>query len=163
MKRILTLGIALVLMAALVIPGVVIAQETTTVTGTIGEAEITITAPGTVAFGSFVWGENIAQSVNNGTVIISETGSRNASQVDWQVTAKDVTNGGYMTSGAHNLTDQLEISKDGSTYEVATTGITYYGTGSGPLPFWAKQNIVGDEWEGVYTLTITCTGSVVFP
>jgi hypothetical protein len=164
MKRILTLGIVLVLMAALVIPGGVVAGApagpTTEVTGSIVEAEITVAAPSAIAFGNFVFGDNIGQSATNGTVSVTPA-SRNATAVPWQVTAADATNGGFMKNGATPLTNKLQISKNGSTYAVADTGITYTGNGNGTLPFWAKQNIAGNEAVGAYTITITFTGQVV--
>jgi len=161
MKRILTLGIVLALMAALVIPGAVIANgsPTTDVTGNIVEATITITAPSAIAFGDFVFGDNIEQSATNGTVVVTAN-SRNVTAVPWQVAAKDNTNGGFMKNGATPLTNKLQISKDGSAYAVADTGISYTGNGDGPLPFWAKQNIAGAETVGAYTITITFTGGV---
>lgn len=162
MKRILTLGIVLALMAALVIPGAVIADSPTTqVTGQIGEAEILVTAPGTISFGQFVVGDNIAHSVNNGTVAVTSN-SRNETEVTWQVTAADATNGGFMKNGATPLNSKLEISKEGTTYAVADTGVIYTGNGNGTLPFWAKQNIVGNETVGEYSITITFTGQLTF-
>jgi hypothetical protein len=162
MKRILTLGIVLALMAALVIPGAVIANgapPTTTVTGNIVEAELTVAAPSAIAFGNFVYGDNTQQSATNGTVTVTP-GSRNTPDVPWLVTAKDNANGGYMGSGTHNLTNPLQISKDGSAYAVAGTGITYTGNGNGTLPFWAKQNVVNSDPVGNYNITITFTGEL---
>jgi hypothetical protein len=161
MKRILTLGIVLALMAALVIPGAVIANgtPTTQVTGTIVEAQLTVAAPSAIAFGNFFYGNNTQQSATNGTVAVTP-GSRNTPDVPWLVTAKDNANGGYMGSGTHNLTNPLQISKDGSTYAVAGTGITYTGNGNGTLPFWAKQNVVNSDPVGNYNITITFTGQL---
>jgi hypothetical protein len=162
MKRILTLGIVLALMAALVIPGAVIANgaPTTQVTGNIVEAELTVAAPSAIAFGNFVYGNNTQQSAINGTVTVTP-GSRNTPDVPWLVTAKDETNGGYMGSGTHNLTNKLQISKDGSTYpDAAPTGVTYSGNGNGVLPFWANQNVVNSDPVGNYTITITFTGQL---
>ncbi len=160
------LGIVLVLMAALVIPGGVVAGvpagPTTEVTGNITEATITITAPSAIAFGNFVFGDNIGQSATDGTVTVTPA-SRNGTAVPWQLTAKDNDNGGYMKSGVTPLLSKLQISKDGSTYAFADTGITYTGNGNGTLPFWAKQNIAGSEAVGAYAITITFTGAVVIP
>jgi hypothetical protein len=166
MKRILTLGIVLVLMAALVIPGGVVAGvpagPTTEVTGNITEATITITAPSAIAFGNFVFGDNIGQSATDGTVTVTPA-SRNGTAVPWSVTAADATNGGFMMNGATPLLSKLQISKVNSGYTDADTGITYTGNGNGTLPFWAKQNIAGSEATGAYTITITFTGAVVIP
>jgi hypothetical protein len=162
MKRILTLGIVLALMAALVISGGIVAgvpPNITDVTGNITEATITITAPSAIAFGMFVVGDNIQQSATNGTVVVTPA-SRNATAVSWSVDAEDLTNSGYMMDGATSLTNPLQISKDGSSYSDADPGITYTGTGNGALPFWAKQNIAGDEDVGTYAITITFTGGL---
>lgn len=163
MKRILTLGIVLALMAALVIPGAVIADSnpTTQVSGTIGEAAITVTAPSAISFVQFVVGDNIGHSATNGTVTVTPN-SRNETAVPWSVTANDTANGGFMKNGGTPLNSKLLISKDGSAYAAADApGLTYTGNGNGVLPFWAKQNIVGDEAVGTYSISITFTGNVV--
>jgi hypothetical protein len=161
MKRILTLGIVLALMAALVIPAAVIAApgNTTEVTGSIVEAEITVAAPSAIAFGNFVYGNNTQQSATNGTVTVTP-GSRNTPDVPWTVTAKDETNGGYMKDGATQLTNKLQISKEGTTYAVADTGIVYGGTGNGEFKFYARQNVVNGDAVGTYSITITFTGEL---
>jgi hypothetical protein len=161
MKKILTLGIVLALMAALVIPATAIAApgDTTEVTGTIVEAEITVAAPSAIAFGNFVYGDNTEQSATNGTVTVTP-GSRNTPDVPWQVTAADATNGGFMKDGTTPLTNKLEISKDGSTYAVADTGVVYGGTGDDEFEFYAKQNVVNDDSVGTYSITITFTGQL---
>jgi len=164
-KGILMLGIVLAVMAALVIPGGVIAGapvgNTTAVTGSIVEATVTVTAPSAIAFGTFVVGDNIQQSTTDGSVAITAN-SRNSANVHWQVTAQDLANGGYMKTGATPLNSKLLISKDGSSYAAADTGLTYTGTGPGSnvLPLWAKQNITGNETVGSYSITITFTGGV---
>lgn len=160
-NRILTLGIVLAVIAAIAAPAAVVANgiNTTTVTGSIVEATVTVTAPSAIAFGMFVVGDNPGQSATNGTVVITAN-SRNASAVNWQVIAQDLANGGYMKSGATPLNSKLQISKNGSTYAAADVGLNYTGTGTGTLPFWAKQNIVGNEIAGSYNITITFTGQV---
>ena len=163
-KGILMLGIVLAVMSALVIPGAVIANgapPTTSVTGSIVEATVTVTAPSAIAFGTFVVGDNIQQSTTDGSVAITAN-SRNSANVHWQVTAQDLANGGYMKTGATPLNSKLLISKDGSSYAAADTGLTYTGTGPGSnvLPLWAKQNITGNETVGSYSITITFTGGV---
>jgi hypothetical protein len=161
MKRILTLGIVLALMAALVIPAAVIAApgDTTEVTGTIVEAELTVAAPSAIAFGNFVFGDNTDQSATNGTVTVTP-GSRNTPDVPWLVTAKDETNGGYMMDGATPLTNKLQISKEGTTYADADTGVIYGGTGDDEFEFYAKQNVVNGDAVGTYSITITFTGQL---
>jgi hypothetical protein len=87
-------------------------------------------------------------------------GSRNPSAVNWQVTANDTANGGYMKSGGTPLNSMLQISGNGTGYAYAVPGITYTGTGNGTLPLWVKQNIAGNETAGAYSIVITFTGSV---
>lgn len=162
-KGILILGVVLAVMAVTAISGGVVAStvgNTTLVTGTIVAAQVTVTAPGAIAFGNFVYGDNPQQSATDGTVTVVP-GSRNPSAVNWQVTANDTANGGYMKDGTTPLTNKLQISKDGSSYANADTpGLTYTGTGNGTLPFWAKQNIAGNETPGTYSIIITFIGSV---
>jgi hypothetical protein len=162
-KGILMLGIVLAVIAAISVPAAVFAIgsiNTTLVTGSIVEATVTVTAPSAIAFGMFVVGDNIQQSTTDGTVVVTAN-SRNGANVHWQVAANDTANGGFMKTGATPLNSKLLISKDGSSYANADTpGITYTGTGAGTLPFWAKQNITGNETVGSYSITITFTGSV---
>jgi hypothetical protein len=162
-KGILLLGIVLAVIAAISVPAAVFAIgsiNTTLVTGSIVEATVTVTAPSAIAFGMFVVGDNIQQSTTDGTVVVTAN-SRNGANVHWQVAANDTANGGFMKTGATPLNSKLLISKDGSSYANADTpGITYTGTGAGTLPFWAKQNITGNETVGSYSITITFTGSV---
>jgi hypothetical protein len=161
-NKILTLGIVLALITAIVIPAGVLANglNTTSVSGTIVEANITVVAPSAIAFGNFVYGDNIKQSTTNGTVTVVP-GSRNPSAVNWQVTANDTANGGYMKNGGTPLNSMLLISGNGTGYANAVPGITYTGTGNGTLPFWVKQNITGNETAGSYSIVITFTGGVV--
>jgi hypothetical protein len=163
-KRMLIVSVVLALVAGMIIPAAVIANgtPTTTVTGNIVEAELTVAAPSAIAFGNFFYGNNTQQSATNGTVTVTP-GSRNTPDVPWLVTAKDekVTDPGYMTSGGNKLFNKLQISKDGSTYpDAAPTGVTYSGNGNGVLPFWAKQNVVNSDPVGNYTITITFTGQL---
>jgi hypothetical protein len=164
-KGILMLGIVLAVMAVTAISGGVAAGSvgnTTAVTGSIVEATVTVTAPSAIAFGNFVYGDNIQQSATNGSVAITAN-SRNSANVHWQVTAADSDNGGYMKTGSTPLNSKLLISKDGSNYFNADTpGLTYTGTGPGSnvLALWAKQNITGNETVGSYSITITFTGGV---
>jgi hypothetical protein len=162
-NRILTLGLVLALIAAIIVPAAVVADTTGTaeVTGSIVEAELNVTAPSAIAFGNFVFGDNILQSATNGTVGII-AGSRNASAVAWQVVAYEDGGDGYMSDNGNLLTNELEISMDGSTWELADpgAGLNYTGTGAGTLEFWAKQTIAGDETPGDYAINITFTGSL---
>jgi hypothetical protein len=164
MKRILTLGIVLALMAALVIPGAVIANgapPTTDVTGTIVEAEVTVTSPSAIAFGNFVFGDNIKQSTTDGAINVT-AGSRDEPNVPWKVTANEDSGDGYMSDNGNLLTNELEISEDGSTWELADpgNGLLYTGTGNSTFAFHAKQVIAGDEEPGAYSITITFTGEL---
>jgi hypothetical protein len=166
-KRILTLGVCLALMAALIIPSTVFADssDSTTVGGTFASATIEVTAPGAIDFETFVYGVNSGSSDTAGSVTVTAN-SQNAT--GWQVTAKDAnqsTNTGKMIADTTPLTNVLTICDvlEG-TYENASTGITYSDTGLGgggdELPFFAKQDITGSDSEGTYSITIEFSGSV---
>lgn len=164
-NRVLTVGIVLALIIAIAIPATVFANgtntDTTEITGSIVEAEITVTAPGDIAFGMFHVGNN-TQHASDGTLTITFN-SRGGS---WQVTAKDESaNDGYMMQADNTtaLNSKVLISKDGSTYATADVGLNYTGTGNSSLPFWATQNIVGNETVGNYSITITFTGGLALP
>jgi hypothetical protein len=131
------------------------------VSGGGSSATIEVTPPSALAFGNFTVGNNTQQSATKLTVVVTDT------PTSWTVTAKDQNVGsetGYMLSGATQLTSKLQISKDSSTWADANVGITYNGTAAGnyTLPFWARQNIVGNETAGSYNITIVFTGEMVY-
>lgn len=115
---------------------------------------IDVTAPSRIDLGAMHTGVNTDSSSQAGTVIC--TGD------SWQVTAVDAkaTHKGYMTSGSNVLGSKFQISKDGSAYSDADTGITYTGNPTS-LPLYAKQVVEADDKAGTYSITITFTGTIL--
>jgi hypothetical protein len=134
----------------------------TWVAATPEPSTITVTAPSAIAFDTLVWGDNVKSSATNGTVtVVFGSGS----PTGWQVTAQDVTNGGYMKNGTTPLlSGKLQISGNGTGWANADVGITYNGTAAGnyTLPFWVKQVINTNEVVGAYNITIVFTGQMVY-
>jgi hypothetical protein len=169
-KRMLILGVVLALVAGMIIPAAVIANgDTTDVTGSILEATIEITPPTDIDFGMLTWGNNTEQSTTglNVTVTPNSRNPAGVSGVYWDVTAKDASNGGYMSIGGlgvTNLTNRLQIGDDGTTWTPANTGITYEGNGEvtgAEYDFYAMQTIDSDaEVPGEYSITITFTAEI---
>jgi spore coat protein U-like protein len=163
-KRMLTLGIVLALVAAMIIPAAVTADTgNTDVTGGIVGATITITAPPAINLGMLAWGDNTGNSTGSVSVTAN---SRNPSQSNWQVSAVDQKspNTGYMVkSGPTPLASgMLQISPDNSSWASANTTITWTGNTSGThnIPFYVKQAINQVEAAGNYSITITFTASI---
>jgi hypothetical protein len=132
----------------------------TWVTAAPEPSTITVTAPSAIAFDTLVWGDNTKSSATNGTVtVVFGSGS----PTGWQVTALDLTNGGYMKSSNATLANMLQISGNGTTWANADDGITYNGAAAGnyTLPFWARQVINTNEAVGAYNITIVFTGEIV--
>jgi hypothetical protein len=132
---------------------------TVTVTYTVTLPSITVTAPSPIAFGPFSR-TNVASSLTDGTVTVT------GAFTSWSVFAVAVPSiitqpAGYMMNGSTALTDQLQISGDGTNWSPAGTGITYTGaTTPGSLPLWASQNIERGDAVGNYTITITFSGTL---
>jgi hypothetical protein len=168
-KRMLTVAVAVALVAAMAIPAVAVAvpANTTDVTGSIAEATIEITAPTPIAFGMLEWGENTEQSTT-GLLVTVTANSRNpdgTGGVYWDVNAKDETNGGYMQqTDTTALQNKLQIGEDGLSWTAADVGITYDGYGAvtgGEFDFYAEQTIDSDAEEvGDYSITITFTAEI---
>jgi len=133
----------------------------TWVTAAPEPSTITVTAPSAIAFDTLVWGDNTKSSATNGTVtVVFGSGS----PTGWRVTAKDLTNGGYMKSSNATLANKLQISGNGTGWAYADVEITYNGTVAGnyTLPFWARQVISAVEAVGVYNITIVFTGEILY-
>jgi hypothetical protein len=143
--------------------------SSTTVYGTIVGPTIVITAPSGFALPTFHAGWNTGSSATAGTVTVT-AGSDGSSA--WTVEAKSTV---PQMASSVNLADFLLIGQstigpwfianggagtvEGTLYSGA---LTYSGTGlTGSLPFAVDQFITpSDSTPGVYTITITFTGSV---
>jgi hypothetical protein len=142
-----------------------------TLTGTDVHATMTVTAPTVPNFGQFVFGDNKVVSSADGAINVV-LNSQNPTT--WSVTARDYNTdvwSGYMTSGpvvpgeTGKLTNKLEIATNAAYtgWNYADAGITYSGSipvASGPLPFYATQNITNADAANLYTITIIFTGSL---
>jgi len=163
MKRKLILVVALALVALIIAPAAVLA-DTTNVTGTVAGPTITVNAPAGLSFGTFKTGSNIVAdnttSGTQGSVVIT---LNSANTVNWQVTAVDSTNLGYMKNGSTPLFNKLSISASNGSWVLANTGINYtgtYSTGS-PFSFYSNQTIdMTHDTAGSYSITITFTATI---
>jgi hypothetical protein len=115
---------------------------------------IDITPPSSIDLGAMHTGVNTGSSSQAGTVTCNAA--------SWQVTAKDQkgNNTGYMTSGSNALDSKFQISKDGSTYSNADTGITYTGNPT-TLPLYARQVVESSDRVGSYSIITTFTGTIL--
>jgi len=151
-KRILTLGVVLVLVSVLAAPGAVLA--TTEVTGTVTEG-YTFTAPSTVGLGSMAPGA---------TATGDSTGNLEGNNPDGY-TVKGIdekgSDTGYMVSGTDALTNKLYMGATAAvpnTADTETTFLTTSGPGSDSVPFYVSQEVTYDDLvQSGYTITITFT------
>ena len=155
-KKILTLGVVLVLVTVLVVPGAVLANGTTEVTGTVTEG-YTFTAPSTVELGSMAPSAtpHKASSTDGSLVGNNPTG--------YTVEGIDVkgTDTGYMVSGSDVLANQHQISNADADYVNADTSKKFVDT-SGPtdvtVSLYVSQLVsYADPVASGYTITITFT------
>ena len=179
MKKIIVLACMLALVAILVVPMAASAATTTPVSGTIKSATVTVTAPSTIAFGTFAMGWNLQNSTTAGTVTVTPGTS---GKTNWTVTAawakmKKGTvelkswllgspDGGATTWHAGDGVDQWVYGGDGTGDDVACYGpLTYSGTtATGTLSFYAWQYIGADDVDsfsdaGAYATTVTFTAT----
>lgn len=162
-NRILILAAVLSLVGVMFAPMAALAADTGTasVNGTVVAATIDVVAPTFAGFGTFSAGVNNIASTDDGTVTVTKN-SQNPS--GWTVTAKDLTNGGYMRVGDPSsqwLTSPLYISPNNwSSYATADVGASWTNTGT--MPTWLSQTIANNEAAGTYSITLTYTGSLTF-
>ena len=123
-KKILTLGMVLTLVAVLVVPGAVLATDTTEVTGTVTEG-YTFTAPSTVFLGSMApSGTPYKANSTNGRLDGNDAAGYTVTGIDAKTTDK-----GHMVSGGSNvLANRLEISNADADYVPADTVKTFLDT-----------------------------------
>ena len=122
-KKILTLGMVLALVAVLVVPGAVLATDTTEVTGTVTQG-YTFTAPSTVPLGSMAPSATPYKANSAG----GRLDGNNAA--GYTVTGIDEkgTDTGCMVSGVNVLTNKLKISNADASYVDADTAKTFLDT-----------------------------------
>jgi hypothetical protein len=139
----------------------VVASSPVTVTGGYVAAVMTVTSPTVPGFGQFKSGENKVASFPDGTVTVV---NNSQDPKGWTVTAKDVSNGGYMRLGDGTwLANPLYISSNNSSWPTADVGCTWNGaTFPGSLPMWLSQTVTNEDTVGTYAITITFTGSLTF-
>jgi hypothetical protein len=144
------------LLALLVIPGVVSAgsSDTITVTGSIGGSiDVTVTAD--VNFGAMT----PTNTYTDTTTDLSVTSTFNS----WTVSATDQNAGantGKMLSGTTPLTNAFRINKNAGTYQnLPYAAILTGGAGSATADIGFQQQIVAGDQAGSYTITVVFTGA----
>ena len=152
-KRILTLGVVLVLVSVLAVPGAVLAT-TTGVTGNVIEG-YTFTAPSAIALGDMTPGTP-ATGNSNGWL----EGNNSLGYTVTGVDAK-VDNTGYMVNGAAALANKLKMGDTGAVPNDADVVTTFLATGGVTdlaVPFYVSQTATyADPVASGYTITITFT------
>ncbi len=154
-KKILTLGVVLVLAAVLAVPGAVLAT-TTEVTGTVTEG-YTFTAPSTVGLGS------MAPSATPYKANSTDGRLDGNNSAGYTVTGIDTkgTNTGYMVGGSGALKNKLKISKEDASYvsaDIAKTFLDTPGITGADISLYVSQLIdYADPVAGDYAITITFT------
>jgi len=155
-KKILTLGVVLVLVTVLVVPGAVLANGTTEVTGTVTEG-YTFTAPSTVELGSMAPSATPHKaSSTDGSLVGNNPTGYTVEGID-----DKGTNTGYMVSGSDVLANKLKISKEDATYVDADTSKNFVDTGvptDVTVSLYVSQLVsYADPVASGYTITITFT------
>lgn len=155
-KRILTMGVMLVLVWVLVLPGAVLGANTTEVTGTVTEG-YTFSAPSAVSLGSMAPSATAYKANSQDGRLDGNNG------LGYTVTGVDAktTNKGCMVSGSDVLTNRLEISNADSSYIPADTAKTFLDTGGitgEDISLYVSQLVTyADPVATGYTITITFT------
>ncbi len=155
-KRILTLGVVLVLVSVLAVPGAVLAADTTNVTGNVIQG-YTFTAPSAISFG------NMAPSATPHKGSSTDGSLQGNNPAGYTVTGIDakVSDTGYMVSGSNVLTNKLEISNVDGSYGNADTAQTFVSTTaptSTTVSLYVSQVVAYDDPVATnYSITITFT------
>lgn len=157
-KKILTLGMVLVLVSALALPGAVMAQTqtlTTEVTGSV-PSEITFTAPNSVGLGSMAPGDTPHVAHSTGGKVI---GNHAAGYTVTGVDAK-TPNKGKMTSNGNALANTLQIGPAPGELGPANEAQEFLST-VGPtdedFELHVSQLVTLADPSGDYTIIITFT------
>lgn len=155
-KKILTLGMVLVLVSVLAAPGAVLATDGSTgVTGNVIQG-YTFSAPSAIDLGSMTPGtpktDNSAGSLEG----------NNAAGYTVKGVDEKGTNTGHMVSGTDVLTNMLLFGPAASPTATADTETTFLTTGgitsATPVPFYVSQTATyADAVQSGYSITITFT------
>ena len=160
-KRILTLGVVLVLAAVLVVPGAVLATTyPTEVTGTVTEG-YTFTPPSAIELG------NMDPSATPYKAH-STDGRLDGNNADgYTVFARDEAGFGHMVSGSDVLTDMLDISNEDANYLDAYPGkmlLVTDGLTGADISLYVRQMVTyADPVADGYTMTISFTVTTKTP
>jgi hypothetical protein len=153
MKKYLLI-LCITLAVILAFPIAVSAGNTVTVTGQIGNTFSLSVDNATLNFPSLQTGENPLPDPTTLTITTSSE--------SWNVDTTS-TNGGYMNAGgAKNLQTPFELSLDGSTWNTDTGSwamISSTTPGITVQPVYMRQNVLTNDAEGSYSITVTFTGS----
>jgi hypothetical protein len=143
-------------------------DTTTSISGEIVGATITVIPPSPINFPQFKVGDMTGMSSVPGKItIIPGTDSY---PIAYAVHVSDANTGagrGFMMSGATPLSpvNKMMISQDGINYFPSDEGFTYSGVVTGDnetvqLPLFARQTITGNETRGMYSITLSFKASL---
>jgi hypothetical protein len=149
------LGLAAALILALVLPGAVMAINTTEVTGNVVQG-YTFDAPSPIELGDMEPGTAKAGSSTDGSLVGNNPTGYTVTGTDAKVDHK-----GRMVSGANVLSAPHQIGSDGEVYQDAHIVVTFVDT-DGPtdvgVSLYARQPVhASDPVATGYTITITFT------
>jgi len=155
----LILGLVVVLSLALALPGAVLADNITEVTGNVVEG-YTFTAPAAIGLGDMEPGQTAT-----GESVGGQAGRLEGNHAaGYSVKAKDMNTSdtGRMTVGVNVLSQLLQISSDGTDYMTLDTEVAFFTTGAGPgswdIPLHVKQVVTYEDPVATgYSITITFT------
>jgi hypothetical protein len=163
-KRVLIVGLLLVLFAAFLSPSTVLAQPTgdTTIQGEVGE-NLYLSPPSGFCFESLTPGSDATVGPKSMKVTSNKSG--------WFLTVQASTGGGYMTrSDSHHLIGPLQIKGGGVTSYTPLTSRVILVNGDGAagtdVPvnnLYFQQHVDSNEEAGLYSITVTFTVSSSLP
>ncbi len=121
----------------------------------VGMAVIDVSvSPASIDFGTMTAGVDETGSTG---VTVDVTGG-----TGWSVSAS-ASNGGYMGTGTTNLANPFQLSNDGTIFQPMTSSFANFLTGTagvdGSGTASVKQAIAASDTPGVYSITLTFTGS----
>jgi len=160
-KKILTLGMVLVLVSVLAVPGAVLA--TTEVTGNVIEG-YTFTAPTEIPLGDMTPGAT-ATGNSAGSLEGNDPAGYTVKGIDENATVTAgymlIVGGGTLAAPDYILTNKLKMGDTGAVpnnADVLTTFLDESAPGTYSVPFYVSQEVTYDDpvADG-YTITITFT------
>lgn len=148
-KRILTFCVLAVLVSATLVPGVVLAGDTTDILGSVEEG-YTFVAPSPIDLGTMTPSATPYKgSSTDGSLLGNDPDG-------YTVTGTDAASSGYMYGGDY-LINKFEISNEDANYVTADTYKTFVDT-SGPtdtaVSLYVSQLVAYNDTPAVYTITI---------